>query len=109
MKVQVLSAATPESTDTTAGTWEPGPAAGGMRPEPFLGWQVWPGTSGLPQTRQALCQEDRAGVRFDPSHGKGSHGRLYISDRFTTVKRGELSRAMLAAMIRQLGIKKEEF
>ena len=47
--------------------------------------------------------------RFDPSHGKGSHGRLYISDRFTTVQRGELSRAMLAAMIRQLGIKKEEF
>ena len=47
--------------------------------------------------------------RFDPSHGKGSHGRLYIGERFTTVQRGELSRAMLAAMIRQLDIKKEEF
>ena len=47
--------------------------------------------------------------RFDPSHGKGSHGRLYIGERFTTVQRGELSRAMLAAMIRQLDIEKEEF
>ena len=37
----------PTTTDATSGTWEPGSAAGGMRPEPFLDWQaVWPGTSG---------------------------------------------------------------
>lgn len=47
--------------------------------------------------------------RFDPAHGKGSHGRLYVGARFTTVQRGELSRAMLAAMLRQLGIDRREF
>ena len=26
--------------------------------------------------------------RFDPTHGKGSHGRLYVGSRFTTVRRG---------------------
>ena len=25
-------------------------------------------------------------VSFDSSHGKGSHGRLYYGDRFTTLK-----------------------
>jgi hypothetical protein len=25
-------------------------------------------------------------VRFETRHGKGSHGRLYYGDRFTTVK-----------------------
>ena len=29
--------------------------------------------------------------RFDPTHGKGSHGRVYIGSRFTTVQRGELN------------------
>ena len=47
--------------------------------------------------------------RFDPVHGKGSHGRLHIGSRFTTVQRGELSRGMLAAMLRQLDIDREEF
>ena len=47
--------------------------------------------------------------RFDPAHGKGSHGRLYVGDRFTTVKRGELSKGILAAMLRQLKIERREF
>ncbi|WP_419848791.1 hypothetical protein [Candidatus Poriferisocius sp.] len=46
---------------------------------------------------------------FDAAHGKGSHGRLYIGERFTTVQRGELSKGMVAAMLRQLGIDPKEF
>ena len=46
---------------------------------------------------------------FDPAHSKGSHGRLYIGSRFTTVQRGELSRGMVAAMLRQLDINRGEF
>jgi len=49
------------------------------------------------------------GFHFDPAHGKGSHGRLYIGSRFTTVQRGELSKGVLAAMLRQLDIDAREF
>lgn len=47
--------------------------------------------------------------RFDPAHGKGSHGRLYVGVRFTTMKRGELTKGLLAAMLRQLHIDPREF
>ena len=47
--------------------------------------------------------------RYDPAHGKGSHGRVYIVARFTTVRRGELSKGILAAMLRQLNIDRREF
>ena len=47
--------------------------------------------------------------RFDPTHGKGSHGRVYIGRRFTTVQRGELGKGVLAAMLRQLDIERREF
>ena len=47
--------------------------------------------------------------RFDPTHGKGSHGRVYVGSRFTTVQRGELRKGMLAAMLRQLNIDGREF
>jgi mRNA interferase HicA len=47
---------------------------------------------------------------FDRSHGKGSHGRLYYGDRFTTLKdRGkEIGPGLLNAMIGQLGLSKED-
>ena len=47
--------------------------------------------------------------RFDQTHGKGSHGRVYIGTRFTTVQRGELKKGVLAAMLRQLNIDRREF
>ena len=47
--------------------------------------------------------------RFDPTHGKGSHGRVYVGGRFTTVQRGELKKGTLAAMLRQLNIDQREF
>ena len=49
-------------------------------------------------------------VRFDARRGKGSHGRLYFGDRFTTVKdrRKEIGPRLLAAMLRQLGLSRED-
>lgn len=45
-------------------------------------------------------------VRFDEEHGKGSHGRLYLGLRFTTLKdrRKEIGKGLLKAMCDQLGI-----
>ena len=41
--------------------------------------------------------------------GKGSHSRVYVGARFTTVQRGELKTGILAAMLRQLNIDRGEF
>ncbi len=40
---------------------------------------------------------------------KGTHNRIYVGTRFTTVRRGELKTGMLAAMLRQLNIDRREF
>jgi mRNA interferase HicA len=47
---------------------------------------------------------------FDPGHGKGSHGRLYYGDRFTTLKdrRKEIGPGLLKAMIDQLGLTRDD-
>ena len=49
-------------------------------------------------------------VAFDGGHGKGSHGRLYFGDRFTTLKdrRKEIGPGLLAAMLDQLGLKRDD-
>ena len=47
--------------------------------------------------------------RFERGRGKGSHVELYIGCRRTMVKRTELSKGLLRNMLRDLGIKKEEF
>ncbi len=45
-------------------------------------------------------------VQFATRRGKGSHGTLYYGDRKTIVKdpKKELSRGLLADMLRQLGL-----
>jgi mRNA interferase HicA len=45
-------------------------------------------------------------VRFEARHGKGSHGRLYYGERFTTVKdrKKEIRQGLLHAMLSQLGL-----
>lgn len=50
-------------------------------------------------------------VRFEARTGKGSHGRLYYGERFTTLKdrRKEIGTGLLVAMIRQLGLSRDEF
>ena len=49
-----------------------------------------------------LGRERGIPVRFEPRKGKGSHGRLYLGDHFTTVKnrRKEISPGLLTAMLR---------
>ncbi len=47
--------------------------------------------------------------RVDPSRGKGGHVTQWIGDRFTVVKTGEIGAGLLAAMLKQLGIPKDEF
>ena len=49
-------------------------------------------------------------VRLDVRRGKGSHGRLYYGERFTTIKdrKKELSAGLLADMVTQLGLSKED-
>jgi len=61
--------------------------------------------------RRARAYARRTGqrARFDPKHGKGSHGRVYVGGRFATLPRGELKKGVLAAMLRQLDIDRGEF
>ncbi|MDE2230334.1 MAG: type II toxin-antitoxin system HicA family toxin [Alphaproteobacteria bacterium] len=49
-------------------------------------------------------------VAFDSGHGKGSHGRLYYGNRFTTLKdrRKEIGPGLLKAMLDQLGLSRDE-
>jgi predicted RNA binding protein YcfA (HicA-like mRNA interferase family) len=49
-------------------------------------------------------------VRLQRGHGKGSHGRLYYGDQFTTVKdrNKDLGPGLLSAMVRQLGLTRED-
>ena len=46
---------------------------------------------------------------FDPVRGKGSHGMLFIGERTTFVKHGEIRPALFYSMLRQLDIDREEF
>jgi mRNA interferase HicA len=49
-------------------------------------------------------------VSFDRGHGKGSHGRLYFGNRFTTLKdrKKEIGPGLLNAMLGQLGLTKRD-
>jgi predicted RNA binding protein YcfA (HicA-like mRNA interferase family) len=59
---------------------------------------------------QEVGRRNDVDVQFVTTHGKGSHGRLYYGQRWTTVKdrNKELSKGLLRAMIRQLGLKPED-
>jgi mRNA interferase HicA len=49
-------------------------------------------------------------VSFDSGSGKGSHGRLYYGNRFTTLKdrRKEIGPGLLTAMLHQLGLTRRD-
>ena len=47
--------------------------------------------------------------RFDARKGKGSHGRLYLGEKLTTVKYGTISPGLASKMLRDLGIDPEDF
>ena len=59
---------------------------------------------------QKLGKKRGIKVVFQAERGKGSHGTLYYGTRFTVVKdrRKELSRALVSAMLDQLGLSRDE-
>ena len=46
---------------------------------------------------------------FDPSRGKGSHGKLTVGGRATIVQHGEIAFGTLISMLRRLDIDRGEF
>lgn len=56
-----------------------------------------------------LARKNSVSVCFT-THGKGSHGRLYYDERFTTLKdrKKEIGKGLLMAMCHQLGISLDE-
>ena len=54
------------------------------------------------------ARRNRLSFDFDPTRGKGSHGKLTIGDRSTIVQHGEIPQGTLAAMLRQLEINRQE-
>ncbi len=58
---------------------------------------------------RAHCRKTGITYRFDAAHGKGGHGRVYVGDRFTTVKSGEISNVVKQGLLKQLGLPKDAF
>ncbi len=56
-----------------------------------------------------LARRRKLHYRFSRQRGKGSHGTLYLGDRKTTVKSGEIGEGLLNAMLKQLGLTRKEF
>jgi len=59
---------------------------------------------------KAVAKRNKLAYRWNPQRGVGSHGTLYLGERFTVVKdlKKELGPGLLADMCKQLGIRKEE-
>lgn len=54
-----------------------------------------------------FCRETGCSVSVDYTMGKGSHARLTVNGRTTTIKSGELSPAYVALLLKQLGIPRD--
>ena len=59
---------------------------------------------------KSISRRNKLTYRWTPERGAGSHGTLYLGDRFTVVKdlKKELGPGLLADMCKQLGIRKED-
>jgi mRNA interferase HicA len=55
---------------------------------------------------KTLGRKRGVAVSYDRGHGKGSHGRLYYGQQFTTLKdrKKEIGPGLLNAMLTQLGL-----
>ena len=60
---------------------------------------------------RAIGRDRDVPVRVDATRGRGSHVTLYYGQRFTIVKdrRKEIAPGLLSAMIRQLGLSRNDF
>lgn len=61
--------------------------------------------------RRARRYARRNGFAFDynPNRGRGSHGRVHVGDRYTTVQHGEIPLGTFLQMLRDLAIDRREF
>jgi predicted RNA binding protein YcfA (HicA-like mRNA interferase family) len=70
------------------------------------------GVKGSEFLRKIKSTARRKGLVFHwvPERGSGSHGTLYVGRKFTIVKdlKKELGPGLLADMLKQLGIRKED-
>jgi mRNA interferase HicA len=59
---------------------------------------------------KVVAKRRKLTFRWVPERGAGSHGTLYVGDRFAVVKdlKKELGTGLLADMCRQLDIRKED-
>ncbi len=66
------------------------------------------GTEFIKRIRR-IARRSGVKIRFESRQGKGSHGRLYYGDRFTTVKdrKQEIGPGLLIKMLRDLGLNRE--
>lgn len=53
------------------------------------------------------CQRNGRAFRVDTVAGKGSHVKVYVGDRSTIVKAGELSPVYVQLVLKQLGLPKD--
>ena len=51
----------------------------------------------------------QAGIVASKGKGKGSHGQLFVGIKMTTVKQTEIGEGLLNSMLKDLGIRKEDF
>jgi mRNA interferase HicA len=59
---------------------------------------------------KAMAKRNRLTYRWNPERGAGSHGTVYLGERFAIVKdlKKELGPGLLSDMCRQLGIRRED-
>jgi mRNA interferase HicA len=59
---------------------------------------------------KSIAKRNELAYRWSPERGIGSHGTVYLGERFTVVKdlKKELGPGLLADMCKQLGIRKED-
>lgn len=53
------------------------------------------------------CRKNGLAFRIDSERGKGSHVRVFVGDRSTIVKAGELKPHIVGLLLRQLGLPKD--
>ena len=63
--------------------------------------------------KKARAYAKKKGLDFvyDPGHGKGSHGHIYVGDKHTTIigKDKEIKKGLLHRMLETLNIDKKDF
>lgn len=55
-----------------------------------------------------LAKKQGVAFNWEPQPGKGGHGRVTLGDRRTIIASGEIPTGTLAAILRQLAIKKKD-